>query len=558
MPFALDPISLILFVISLLVGCIIPAWIIIENARWKRVSTRSTYVLPTDESALAFTTELQGVDTGFFLVPDVPVVWIWRTDKLDFEHLKLGLQRTLNRIPIAAGKLVIGSEKLEITMKGSRGCYIRHQLRETEAMPSSSAPSSAWSKYGIFDTLIPAEPFDRPFLCATLTHFKTGSCLYVNFSHALMDGAAMSMFMQVWSFETNAVASRDSASTTTQEPPKDVDCDHHFRGTTVKLDKDDESRYMSFFQAIQFIRAIAWNYYTQQVVDFEFNSDTWGKIKDQVHQGLDKGQWVSSYEAIMGLVLSCIGAARTQNGHTKTDVRAIVNIRGRSSLFSPRYFGNALGMHEFTVGSTAASSEVARDLHDTLRDALKAVTPLEKAVLIPQHFETHRPTPVIGRLFGGRLDYVQRARYVLGWERSSVSDSYIINSWVGYPWLEVQFATGKDADEMRVPPAFRSPRQSFVCPIAKDKYQLRVSLPRNEINTFRSALKKSGFDFRETENQNAVWYFPLINLDFLSSCVYSARLNSTRLYHRAAKAMSKSTRGNRDRLPSVGTEASIF
>lgn len=115
---------------------------------------------------------------------------------------------------------------------------------------------------------------------------------------------------------------------------------------------------------------------------------------------LSEGQWVSSFEAIMGLAVRGI----TEADEKDLETRAIVNLRGRSDVFTPNYCGNGFGFHEFTAKQTDSAAQTALNLHDSLRLALKSdLHSIEKFALIPEQVSTishdiNNPTPFCNRI----------------------------------------------------------------------------------------------------------------------------------------------------------------
>lgn len=475
--------------------------------KWEKLVRARVFVAPTSPSALAFQTVLRGVDTSFFMIPDVPVVFVFREDKIDFARLCEGLSRTLDQLPIAAGRVRMGEQLLEISCQGSAGCLLEHIVREDEDCPQVDLPAGEYVRFGIADPLAPQEPFGRPLLLATLTHFKQGCCLYVKFNHSLFDGFSMVQFMHLWSQET-------TAGTTNTEFA--MDCNHAYPDNVhVAVSKQDLACKMTVGGAIHFLLAISWKYYSDQVVDFEFTLEQWTRLKSELSAQLQPGEWISSYEAMMGLALQC----QTNTERRDLFTRVIVNIRARSALYAGNYFGNALGMHTYQALQSDTAAQAALRLHDSLRTCLlpENLSELERTSAIPQVLETHRPSPLGGKLLGGRLGLVERARYVAGWEQGILHGGVITNSWVGYDWTKVQFGTSQTSASFMKVPLFRSPRQLLIAPITTSTFVLRVSMRPSDMQAFKKRMLASNVGFTITEDRNAMGYFPLWSTHYLSS-----------------------------------------
>lgn len=476
------------------------------NVFYGRNIVRSVMVTPTTDAAGAYETELNNLDSAFFLVPDVPVVWVWKTEQLDFERLRMGLQRTLNRIPTAAGRIRAGKNRMMVSNVGSAGCLL--ELQKDKRMPDEDAHSSAWCKYGVLEPIIPREPIDVPLVTATLTHFdEGGSSLYVRFSHVLMDGASMVAFMQMWSWETGLAhySAETLKHTLPAQSPPQPECSHALPAKDIPLSTVDLEQRLTLFRTLRFFAMVCYNRVMDEVADFEFTLESWDELKRSVQQNLPKGSWVSSYEAFMGLVLQSMAKAEKRETY---EARAVVNIRGRSPLFCKEYFGVGLSVHKMEgLPVDDNASTTAHAIHKSLREALKDTTEMEKLVKLPEAFGAI-DTGLMGRLLDGRERAIDRARFLAVWENCIAENKCVINSWVGYPWLEMNFGMegGKASrpNYMRVPPEFRFRRHIHIAPVSETRFQLRMQLPAALMADFRRELAASGFPFREISKQHGI------------------------------------------------------
>jgi hypothetical protein len=466
----------------------------------RNIATR-VFVQPTTHEARNFTTELNGLDSGFFLLGEVPIVWVWKEKKLDFELLRQGLQRVLNRVPIAAGRVRAGARAMEVTTVGSEGVLFEFQLAKT--MPSEEDTADAWKTFGPPSPMIPLEPIAVPLIHATLTHFESGGCsLFVRFSHLLTDGSGMVSFMHLWSWETALATNSDDALSTAlpSSSPSDVICGHQLRSGLDSSDlaqKDLDGR-LTIAQTFKFMLSFVRISVTDEVADFEFTLDQFNELKRTVQSNLSKDQWVSSYEAFMALVLKSLAKA---DGKSNIDTAAVVNIRGRSKLFPQNYFGVGLSVHEIKgLNTTESVAKTAFALHESLRNGLEEMTAMEKLVLIPEKWQASN-LGSLGSLLNGREGMLSRARYLTVWEKCISEDCTVINSWYGYPWLEINFGLlgGKESrpNFMRIPKEFRFRRHIHLAPKSESILQLRMQLPSSTMSKFRSAFRETGFKFRE-------------------------------------------------------------
>ena len=472
---------------------------------------KQAWVQPSSHEARNYRTPLNGPDSAFFLLGDVPVVWAWKHHRLDFETLKQGLRRTLNRVPTAAGRVRASTKgSMVISNVSSDGCLLEFQL--AKRMPSEDASTAEWAAYGPGEPLIPMEPIEVPLVTATLTHFSEGGCcLFVRMSHLLTDGAGVVKFMQMWSWETAQVAV--CSSPLPAQRPADLCCDHDLsskKANAPPLEKEDLDLRLTLPQVLKFFRLAFLTKATDDVADFEFDVQAMENLKKNAQRSLGEGKWVSSYEAFMALALSCLAQAE---GKSSIGTRAVVNIRGRSKLFDDNYFGVGLSVHEAEdiPTGTGCVADTAWALHESLRQGLKEMTKMEKVVLIPEHFQASS-TSFLGSLLGGRELMADRARYLSVWDNCITKDLPVINSWVGYPWFELNFGLqgGPEAsrpDFMRVPPEFRFRRHVHLSPKSATVYQLRMQLPKALMEKFRATFKASGFPFREVSTSAPSWFF---------------------------------------------------
>jgi len=162
---------------------------------------------------------------------------------------------------------------------------------------------------------------------------------------------------------------------------------------------------------------------------------------------------------------------------------SVVNLRGRSTLFPKDYFGVALGLHHVTVAANAPLNQAALALHNSLRAGLADVSTMEKPMVLAEIYAPQKSSKYLGRL--------SRARAIPEFKVSLAAGVPMLNSWVGYSWLDVTFGTGAKTQFMRVPPDFRVRRQIHIFPRAANEFQLRLQLPKAEMKRFMDELKCS-------------------------------------------------------------------
>jgi hypothetical protein len=222
-----------------------------------------------------------------------------------------------------------------------------------------------------------------------------------------------------------------------------------------------------------------------EICDFEFTQEEWNRMKVEIGKEMTPpDEWVSSYEAIMALLLECLPQkkTRTQEGY------ALVNLRGRSEAIPLNYMGVGIVFAPFSLPAQANVAERALALHKELRARLSNVASLEKEFSFPD---------VLKREKTGRFNHFTRLRLLTRWRDAFFGHHVVLNSWVGQPWLEVTFGTGERASFLRVHPKFGARRMLLLFPRDATTLVLRVQLPSKEMSHFRSKLLALPMQFCE-------------------------------------------------------------
>ena len=89
-------------------------------------------------------------------------------------------------------------------------------------------------------------------------------------------------------------------------------------------------------------------------------------------------------------------------------------------------------------------------------------------------------------------------------EKNISEDNCVINSWVGYPWLSVNFGldSSKGADYIRLPAFFRFRRHVHIYPKTDNAFFLRMQLPKETMDRFKQSLNSCGVGFKEVPLNN--------------------------------------------------------
>jgi len=379
--------------------------------------------------------------------------------------------------------LVHGRLALEISNRNSPGVLLEYAVETETPTPSIDASADKWTRYFPSFAFMPAEPHNQPLCRVRLTHARDGCVLAFSVSHLLVDGDAIVKFLTVLSYETGQAAG--AAATMPASSPVNPECNRKVLAAVEPTDDDFRDEFLlSTLEAVRFGARALLAKVADDVVDWVIDIAEWEAVKKSVSANLSQGQWISSYEAIMSVVLSCLAKV---DGAKEAKGCAIVNMRSRSNLFAPAYFGVAISMHEFRVptGPTAdAATVTAWALHQSLRAGLAAPQRMEKLVMLTEEVGAHKQ---------GRLGFFNRLQLLWQWKRSLLDKNTVLNSWIGYAWLDLDFGTGSAPLFMRVPPEFRYRRHVHCFPRSATQYCLRMELPSWQMKQFKAELAKTGF-----------------------------------------------------------------
>lgn len=457
---------------------------------------------PSTIEGRQFTSPLRGTDSGLLFVMEVPICWAWKDKQLDANVLKQALDKTLDRFPIAAARIVPKHRHLSPITKfafselifsnvGSKGALLEIQT-VPEVMPKESAPSVAWNKYFPPHTFrILGEPFNIPLFAARLTKFSDGGCcLCVSITHALADGAAILNIMSTWSYYCGVV-NNSEVIFPKECPPSPVltraiEDLTEFTKDLPNVEPGIAGRYRTAFGG----GILNAHLISDTVVDFKLQTEDMAMIKQILSEKLEKPKWISSYEAIMSVLLRSLATADKRE---VLSCRALINIRGRTKIAHKDYFGNALSYHKFTFNNAGEISETAYAFHESLRGALQDPTSLEHSHLHAEYLKRN----------GGHSNAWDRARWTRPFFHSVWEGEPVVNSWVGFDLFNMDFGmNGVKPHFLRVATSFRNHRHIHLYPTTPDgDLAVRMQLSSSSMKRFKKALKDSGFGEYFTEGE---------------------------------------------------------
>jgi len=444
------------------------------------VERQSFHVRPSAPDARQFETPLNGYDAAFFFVKDVPICLEWRGARaIEFDDLRRGLERALDRVPIVAGRVVMRGRNLQASNAGSAGCLLQYE-RLDRKMPDLTSSRGAWRRYGVPLPLVPAhitEPFRRPLLSARLARFSDGCLLFITFSHAIFDGWSCTRFLEIWSWETARSAARDSASELPAENPIDPDCRHRRFAPTDALQVPASSSRLTRWGALQLASLFSLRNVIDREADIAFSRAEWEALTASVRGALDGERRISSFEALVAHLAE--GIVKIAPGAGDFHGQVITNFRGRSPLVAPNHFGVAVPANTFRMEREAPVHHKARQLHDTLRQGLAERSALEAQILVP---DKH------GAGQSGRFGMLQRLRNLGLFRDALLMRRPLFNSWVSFDWRNGSFGCGTKPGRLHVARGFSAPGMFFVYQTADDSFVLRLKLPWAQLNRFVDML----------------------------------------------------------------------
>lgn len=229
-------------------------------------------------------------------------------------------------------------------------------------------------------------------------------------------------------------------------------------------------------------------HHKDEVADFVLSAQDFAKLKQQMSAKLEKPKWISSYEALMSLLLRALAIADGSADHKrKVTARSIANIRGRSPLASKEYFGNALSYPPFKFDSSRniELSETAFAFHESLRQGLEDVEELNRSHV---HAEKYlRAHPMRTRWL------LNRAGFASPFLQSVVNRQPVVNSWIGFDWFGMRFGSSETPKFLKVSETFRHHRHIHAFPSnSQGDITVRMNISKKTMKKFRLALKELG------------------------------------------------------------------
>lgn len=441
---------------------------------------QSVHVRPTAPEARQFETQLNGYDAAFFFVKDVPTCLEWKDARaIEFDDLRRGLERALDRVPIVAGRIVSRGRDLLVTNAGSAGCLLQYE-RLDQKMPDLTSSRGAWRRYGVPRPLVPAhitEPFGRPLLSARLARFSDGCLLFITFSHAIFDGWSCTRFLEIWSWETARAAACDPAAELPAESPEDPDCRHRRFAPAEALQWPASCSCLTRWGALQLASLFLLRDAVDRETDIAFSRAEWEALTASVRGALDGERRISSFEALVAHLAE--GIVKIAPGAGEFHGQVLTNLRGKSPLVAPNYFGVAIPANTFRMARSAPVHHKARQLHCTLRQGLAERSALEAQILVP---DTH------GAGQSGRFGMLSRLSNLGVFRDALLMRRPLFNSWVSFDWRKVSFGCGRRAGRLHVAGGFSATGMFFVYQAADDSFILRLKLPRAQLNRFVGML----------------------------------------------------------------------
>lgn len=442
--------------------------------------SHSVHVRASAPKARQFETSLNGYDAAFFLAKDVPICLEWKSARaIEFDDLRRGLERALDRVPIVAGRVVVRGRDLQVSTTGSAGCLLQYERLNCNA-PDLTSSRGAWRRYGVPQPLVPAyitEPFGRPLLSARLARFSDGCLLFITFSHAIFDGWSCTRFLEIWSWETARAAARDPVAELPAENPEDPDCRHRRFAPADALQEPASSSRLTLWGALQLASLFPLRDVIDREAEIAFTRAEWEALTARVRGGLDGERRISSFEALVAHLAE--GIVKIAPGAGEFHGQVITNLRGRSPLVAPNHFGVAIPANMFRMERDAPVQHKAWQLHETLRQGLAERSALEAQVVVP---DTH------GAGLSGRFGMLRRVRNLGVFRDALLMRKPLFNSWVNFDWRKVSFGCGTRANRLHVARSFSAPGMFFVYQTADDIFILRFKLPRAQLNRFFDTL----------------------------------------------------------------------
>lgn len=458
---------------------------------------------------------LRASEMQYTWVPSVPVGYLF-DGELDAKVLTQALKKTLEVFPALCGRLRQGKDKNGHTrvgsfFPGSKGCLFESCTSNNNHAPESASNpgTNSWKPYfvdGLSRHILNECSSSAPLFRAKLTFLTRSakSVLTMSFAHCIVDGASIIDFIHTWSYfcgeiSENATTFLPSALPQVCAAQSRNDLEQYDENLATHLDQIKVKKFGLASELAPFLAGVVYANIFDSRLDFTLDLSQVKTIKERITAELPEGEWVSSYEVMMAMMLQAYAFSSSAQGDRnpeKLDLRILANTRGRDKYSPKGYVGNALSDLPVRLENPKDMhlSQIALAVHDQMRSELGNAAKLEE-----QHLVFERSVR------DGRASApYERLRHYHMWLKNVGKKSPLCNSWIGYDWFGVTFGGQGKPYLMRVPPEFSYHRMIFISPRTPDQVMVRMQIPSKEAARFKQAVQELNLPLTELAAAKAV------------------------------------------------------
>lgn len=384
--------------------------------------------------------------------------------RLDLPRLLTSLRASLRELPIMCGRLRETPDGLwSIDLNDAGLAYT--VIEEDRAMPRYGYDHSMKPEMGRLAETLAFSPLnrDQPIVGIRVTRFRDGTVLGLTTTHALMDGSGAWRFLDRWSQHFRE-----------KPEPLALTFDRALIHSALQLDGEGARPAeaapavspMSWLRGGRFILGALLSPLTGATSVFHLPAAALAAHKARLSKRLPAGEWISTQDTAMSLVVQAVAAATT---HEQLQCGSIYDIRRLAGLgLSAQYTGNAAASRMFT----SRSAELARDpllVARTLRQLASTLDGGRARAELQQLAARFTPRTA--------MDFLP------GFIGDQFSNGLLLNNYSRFPMYQADFGSGPPiwGDYPHVP----MNRVITLCPDPNgDGVAVHLTLPRREMRRF--------------------------------------------------------------------------
>ncbi len=301
--------------------------------------------------------KLSAIDVSLATIPTTRAVAF--QGRLDFKKLKSSLKQTLKQFPLLSGRLRKRGNGDFFIDCNDRGMLLEYEDRLVSMKNyGHDAPLMPDIKKLSCSALRAPVNKDRPVAGIKVTHFIDGTVVVLTHVHMVMDGSSAWLFLNAWASVTRGELfsknlSFDRSPLVLSEEVVEKPKNNHF----LHIEKTSTLR-----TAIFIVKIVSAIFKSKQLV-FHLSGRAISDKKQSIMKSLPSGEWVSSQDVAMAMIVEWMAEAAKNKALRATTV---YNLRGVEGMNIDRgYIANAIETRAFDLprhGEANVATKVARAL----------------------------------------------------------------------------------------------------------------------------------------------------------------------------------------------------